>query len=309
MSDLQKALDEYLELRRALGFKLADPERHLRKFFTFLECEGAEWITTDLARRWATLSPNVQPAEWAVRLRAVRLFAMYRRATDSRTEVPPQGLLPHRSRRTTPYIYSSNEIVAVLEAARRLVSPSGLRGSTMSTLFGLLAVTGLRIGEARTLDNSDVDLDGGILHVRQGKFGKTRLIPLHPSTSAALNCYICRRDRLQSPKSEAFFVNDEGKRVSYDSIRRAFVNVSRQVGLRGRADTHGPRLHDFRHTFSVRTLIGWYREGRDLERELPKLATYLGHVHWADTYWYITSVPELMGLACDRLEQAIGGLS
>jgi integrase len=310
MSSLQETLNEYLKLRRALGYKLLDPERYLRKFLAFLASEGAEWITIELARKWATSNPNVRPSNWAAQLRAVRLFANYRKMTDPRTEILPSKLLLHQPQRAKPYIYSHNEIAALVGTARQLASPMGLRGMTVSTLLGLLAATGLRSGEALKLDNSDIHIEQAMLHIRHGKFGKTRMVPIHPSTATALRAYTQLRDALHgTPVTSAFFVNIRGTRVSYDSVRNAFVRVSRQVGLRKPEDSHGPRLHDLRHTFVVRTITRWYQEGRDIERELPKLATYLGHVHWADTYWYITSVPELMNLASDRLEKALGETS
>lgn len=310
MTDLSASLDDYLKLRRALGYKLSDAERHLRKFIAFLEVMGEKRIITELALRWATSSPNVQPAEWTARLRAVRHFARYRSCWDPRTEIPPEGLLPHRHERATPYIYSSGEIAALIGAARQLPPIDGLRGWTVSTLLGLLAVTGLRVGEALALDRQDVDLAQSVLHIRQTKFGKSRLVPVHRSTRDALSDYIASRDGMfPRPDGPWFFTANEGWRLSYCAARNAFVRASRQVGLRSLGDTHGPRLHDFRHSFAVRTLIRWYRQGRNVEHELPKLSTYLGHTHWADTYWYLTSVPELMKLASDRLEKALGGSS
>lgn len=310
MTDLRKAVEEYLTLRRALGFILEHSGRFLQQFLSFVEDEGADWITTELALRWATSKPNAQPAERAARLRAVRLFAQHRKGTDSRTEIPPVGLLPHRPERVTPYIYSQHEITATLEAARQLPPRSGLRGWTVATLLGLLAVTGLRISEAVGLDRRDVDLDQGLLYIQHSKFDKSRLVPIHFSTCQALQDYARRRDRFYGRSTEpAFFVASHGRRLSHWAARRSFIQVSRRVGLRGPNDSHGPRLHDFRHSFAVKTLINWYRQGLDVEREMPKLSTYLGHAHWADTYWYLTSVPELMSLASDRLEQALGGLS
>jgi integrase len=302
MSDLAVALNEYLGLRRALGFKLMSAEGHLRKFVALIEDRGEESITIALARDWAT-SGSTHPAVWAEKLRAVRLFARYRSVADPKTEVPPEGLLPHTPQRGRPYIYRPREIVDVLEGAQRLRPSKGLRRWTMATVFGLLAVTGLRVGEAVALDLPDVDLEREVLHIRRTKFGKSRLVPIHPTTIAVLRDYSLRRNAYSiAQHTQAFFTNDQGKRLSCQCVRHAFRVVSRLIGLRGPDDNRGPRLHDFRHTFAVTTLLEWHRQGREIERELPKLATYLGHTHWSETYWYLTSVPELMSLACGRLE-------
>lgn len=311
MDDLYEALEKYLQLRRALGFALVEAEIHLRKFLKFLEQEGVDYITTELARRWATAIPSAgaRSTEPAARLRSVRLFAQYRSGTDSRTEIPPKDLLPCKYTRAIPYIYPQEEVRSILRASRDLRPLTGLRGSTMATLFGLLAVTGLRVSEALALDEHDVDLEQCVIHVRFAKFGKSRLVPIHPSTATALDDYRNQKTKFHgSPRTTAFFVDEKGKRLPYHSPRYAFVVVSRRIGLRGPTDSHGPRIHDLRHTFAVRTLIRWYREGCDVgARELPKLSTFMGHVHWSDTYWYITAVPELMALAVERLEKAWGG--
>lgn len=305
MTALQKALQDYLALRRGLGTQLSGPEFHLRRFIEFLDREGAEMITTEIALRWATAPGRASPATRAQRLGDVRRFAAWLSATDPRTEVPPQDLLPYRYRRKPPYIYSDEEIERVVREAARLASPSGLRAHTYATLFGLLAATGLRLGEALALDRDDIDLRSGVLAVRRAKFGKSRFVPLHDSTCDALRRYARQRDRrLPRPTTSAFFVADRGSRVTIWSAEYTFAVVSRAVGLRAPASGHrhgrGPRLHDMRHRLAVRTLVRWYREGKDVERELPKLATYLGHAHVADTYWYLEAVPELLQLATER---------
>jgi len=305
MTALQKALQDYLALRRGLGTQLSGPEFHLRRFVEFLDREGAEMITTEIALRWATAPGRASPATRAQRLGDVRRFAAWLSATDPRTEVPPQDLLPHRHRRKPPYIYSDEEIERVVREAARLASPAGLRAHTYATLFGLLAATGLRLGEALALDRDDIDLRSGVLAVRRAKFGKSRFVPLHDSTCDALRRYARQRDRrLPRPTTSAFFVADRGSRVTIWSAEYTFAVVSRAVGLRAPASGHrhgcGPRLHDMRHRLAVRTLVRWYREGKDVERELPKLATYLGHAHVADTYWYLEAVPELLQLATER---------
>lgn len=298
---LIEALEEYLTIRRALGFILAEPGGLLRRFVTYVEQEGASFITTELALRWA-MQPDCQPAHWAKRLSMVRGFARYMSALDARTEIPACSLLPYRFRRTQPYLYTDEEIARLIRAAKKLPSPLRLRAATYSTLFGLLAVTGMRVSEPIGLDRDDVDLSRGILTVRRTKFGKTRMLPLHGSTLEALRRYVERRDRL-FPKTRSFFVSERGTRLTVWSVRKTFVLLSRQVGLRGPDDSYGPRLHDLRHRFAVQTLLRWYRTDIDVERHLPELSTYLGHVHVADTYWYISAVPELLQLATLRLEQ------
>ncbi len=308
MSELRQAINQYLALRRSLGFELREPETVLRRFVSFAEREGAAYITTDLVLRWTSEPSKAQPATWASWVAIVRRFARWWSATDPRTEVPPDGLLPHRFGRQPPYIYSNDEIERLVRAAAQLPSANGMRALTYSTYFGLVAATGMRMSEGLALDRSDVDLDEGILTVRRTKFGKSRLIPLHTSTREALESYAAQRDRiLRRVETPAFFVSEQGRRITQWSTRYNFARLSQQIGLRppagGHRHGHGPRLHDLRHRFAVRTLIEWYRTGLDVEREIPKLATYLGHVHVNDTYWYLEAVPELLQLATERLMQ------
>ncbi|HTP24969.1 MAG TPA: tyrosine-type recombinase/integrase [Anaeromyxobacteraceae bacterium] len=312
MTPLRVALDEYLALRRGLGSELVRPGAQLHHFVDFLDREGARVITADLALRWATAPSSATPTTWAQRLADVRRFASWMSATDSRTEVPSSDLLPYRLRRCSPYIYSDEEVARVVRGAERLPSRLGLRARTYASLFGLLAATGLRISEAVALDRDTVDLRAGILAVQRAKFGKSRFVPIHVSTCKALHRYARQRDRLfPRPASAAFFLSERGARISQCSSRYNFALVSRAIGLRSPTLRHrhgrGPRLHDLRHRVAVRTLVRWYREGRDVERELPKLATYLGHVHVAETYWYIEAVPELLQLATERVTAARRG--
>jgi integrase len=304
MSRLEQALNEYLAIRRALGFELREVAGCLRNFVAFLKTEGASHITTELALRWATQPAKAQPSTWNWRLGMVRRFAAWRSAAEPRTEIPPAGLLPHRYQRKAPYIYNDEEIGRILRRTAQLPSPRGLRSHTYTTLFGLLAATGMRVNEALHLDGPDVDLGQGILFIRRTKFGKSRCVPVHPSTVDALKQYVERRDRLfPAPHTPAFFVSERGTRITEWMARYIFARLSQQLGLRPVAKSHGrgPRLHDMRHRFAARTLIRWYRQGLDVERELPKLATYLGHVHINETYWYLEAVPELLQLATDRL--------
>lgn len=306
MSGLLQALEDYLEIRHALGFDLRTTERRLHDFLAFMEREGATHITTELALRWARQPADGEPATWAHRLADVRHFAAWYSARDPRTEVPPKGLIPHRIRRKPPYIYSDQEIVSLVQTACELPSSNGLRGHTYSTIFGLLAVTGLRVSEVVALDRGDVDLDEGLLSIRRTKFGKSRMVPLHVSTCDTLLAYAEARDQLfPVTTTRAFFISERGRPITDCATRYNFAKVSRQIGLRepveGYRHGHGPRLHDMRHRFAARTMIDWYRAGLDVEREMPKLSTYLGHVHVNDTYWYIEAVPELLRLATERL--------
>jgi integrase/recombinase XerD len=303
MSGLRKAIKDYIEMRRSLGFKLQHAESGLRDFASFLEARGASRITIALALEWAQQNPVARPVAWAQRLGFVRGFARHWSAQDPQTEVPPYGLLPHRPGRARPYLYSDEEIRQLLRAAQQLPSAHGLKGSTFHCLLGLLSVAGLRISEARNLQSDDVDLTEGILTIRGTKFGKSRLVPIHVSTQRVMSEYAARRDRLLAGRPASFFVSSRGTRLDGGEIRRTFYALSRQVGLRSISESHGPRLHDFRHRFATETLLQWYRSGQDVERRLPILSTYLGHVHVSDTYWYLTACPELMGLAVRRFEE------
>ena len=304
MKSLENAIEDYIALRRSLGFKLDDMAADLTKFASFLEQKAAPYITTALALEWAMQSTDHLPSHWARRLGFVRVFARHWSATDPRTEIPPAGLLPFRAQRARPYLYTEQEIQRLLAAAKSLSPASGLRPWTYHCLFGLLAVSGLRISEAIKLERQDVDFYQGVLTIRQTKFNKNRLIPLHASTRDVLSEYAEHRDRLvPNPSSSCFLLNDCGRCLERSAVRRTFYDLSRQIGLRGPADHTGPRIHDFRHRFALNTLIQWYRAGEDIERRLPVLSTFLGHAHVADTYWYLSIHPELMGLATERLEQ------
>lgn len=308
MSPLSLAVQDYLSLRRRLGFKLKDEGTLLPDFVSFLERHDADHITTELALRWAMQPARALPGHWATRLRMVRLFAKHWSATDPRTETPPLGLLPYRYKRKVPHIYTEDEIERLIQAAHALGTSKGLRPWTYATLLALLVVTGMRAGEVVALDRADVDLDAGVLTIRRTKFGKSRLVPLHPSTSRALQQYADRRDAIfPTPKTPSFFLSEQSRRVTWWILRWTFVKLSRQIGLRSESDRYGPRLHDFRHSFAVHTLLGWYRAGANVEQHLPALSTFLGHCHVTDTYWYLSAVPELMALAAARLDDASEG--
>ena len=308
MSALREAMQHYLSLRRSLGFKLINVESTLRSFVAFAEREAASHVTTDLALRWVKLSTAKEPATLADRLNTVRRFAIWRSAADERTEVPPKNLLPYRYYRKPPYIYSDEEIEELVRAARRLPSPKGLRGLSYATLFGLLAATGMRISEAVCLDRENIDLEEKMLSIRESKFRKSRLVPVHMTTRDALSAYAEKRDRIfPMLQSVAFFVSERGTRVTQWAARDNFAVVSRQIGIRkkikGKRVGRGPRLHDMRHRFAAQTLVDWYRAGINVEREIHKLSTYLGHAHVNDTYWYLEAVPELLELATQKLMQ------
>jgi integrase/recombinase XerD len=304
MSSLTKALYNYLEIRRELGFSLLNVEKFLRNFVNFLESRNATYITVELALQWATFPKDAQPSQWGHRLNIVRRFAEFQHTIDSRNEVPPKRLLPFHYKRKMPHVYSPLEIISVLKATQNLKGKRGLRSRTHYTIFGLLAVTGMRISEAINLDDTAVNLSEGILTIHKTKFGKTRLVPIHGSVQRELESYKAFRDSAYpNPVSPSFFIGELGKRLTDSGVRGNFATCSCLAGLREPAKSygHGPRIHDLRHTFAVKTLIRWYREGKDVERELPKLSTYLGHNKPSHTYWYLTAVPELMQYAVARI--------
>jgi integrase/recombinase XerD len=305
----QQAVGDYLSLRRSLGFKLKKHEVCLREFVSFLKKRGSCRITTQLALQFATKHRDQQPAEWTVRLSIVRGFACYRIGADPSNEIPLPGLLPNRPLRAQPYLYSEDEIRRLLKAAAKLSSIYSLRPRTYYCLLGLLVVTGMRLGEVINLQLQDVDWSEGLLTIRNTKFGKFRLIPLHPSTQKILAEYAKHRDRFFAGRPvQHFFVSSRGNRLDRGDIHRTFYVLSRQIGLRARSASRGPRLHDFRHRFAVQTLLRWYRRGQDPERRLPVLSTYLGHAHVTDTYWYLSNTPELMTAAGKLLEKRWKGV-
>ncbi|WP_208179257.1 tyrosine-type recombinase/integrase [Sinorhizobium medicae] len=303
--------DRYLSIRRRLGADLSTDERILRRFAAFVDNDGAEYIDTRLIMRWLESLPSASAGTRGARFRVARQFAAWLHGTDPRHEVPPQGLVPGHVQRVHPHIYSDAEIIAIFEHARSLPSVYGMRGLTCSTLFGLIAVTGLRINEALRLDQTDLDIETGVLRVRFGKLGKERLLPLDPTVAQKLESYGRERDRLLGRRSEALFVACKGHRLGDCGARYNFALVCQQIGLRPRQDYkrhgRGPRIHDLRHTFAVRTMLNWYRSGHDVGREMIKLTTWLGHASPTDTYWYLEAVPELLELAAARITSAAEG--
>lgn len=306
LSLLRQAIKDYLALRRSLGSKLLVYDRLLSDFVTHLERRGHSVITAATAVEWAQQRAETSINNKARRLSAVRKFAEYVRTLEPRTEVPSAELLPGRWQRHPPRLYTQDEILALVNAARRIKGT--LLPATYSTLIGLLAVTGMRVGEAVGLDCSDINKHEGLLVIRNGKFGKTREVPLHRSTLVALQAYADKRDRvIPRPRSPGFFISQAGTRLLRQCVGMKFVRLLRQVGLSDLPRSR-PTIYQFRHTFAVQTLIGWYKAGADVQARLPSLSTYLGHVKPSSTYWYLTAVPELVCLAAQRLEQTFGGL-
>jgi integrase len=292
-------------MRKGFGFKYQQQSRRLADFVNFMDRRKAKTITTKLAMEWATLPPD-RHASWTLRLTDVRGFARHIASIDPKTQVPPVGILPGL-KRAKPYIYSNAEINALLAAALSLPPSEALRPWTFHCLFGLIAVTGMRVSEAIGLQRNDVDLDAGMLTIRLTKFGKSRFVPVHPTTCAVLRNYAQRRDaHLPTCRDPHFFVAERGGALFYQGVHRVFLQLSREIGLRRPGDHTGPRVHDFRHRFAICTLLGWYRDGIDIARMLPSLSTYLGHSCVRDTYWYLSACPELMQEAAQRLDRRWG---
>jgi integrase/recombinase XerD len=307
VSALAGHLEDYLRMRRALGFELGRHGQTLPGFVAYLEAAGASTVTVDLAVAWARLpEQRIKPLTVCFRLSAVRGFARYLHAIDPANQIPPSGLLAVPRRRPAPYLYAPGELARLLQTTRRLRPP--LRAATHRTLIGLLAATGMRLGEALALTRGDVDLADGVITIRHAKFDRMRLVPLHPSVTAALRGYTSVRGRLcPAPCTDRFFVSATGRTLRREEADQVFRVITGLTGLR--TGTVRPRIHDLRHSFAVRTLIDGQREGADVSALLPVLPAYLGHVEPANTYWYLSAVPELMQLAATRLEQHETGRS
>ncbi len=303
MSALDAHVEDYLRLRRALGYKL---ERHgmlLPQLVAYLETAGAATVTSELAIAWARLPERARPNHWAARLAVARGFARYLATIDPATEVPPPGVFPARRHRPTPYLWSQEEICRLLEAARGLAHP--LRAASHEALFGLLATTGMRIGEAIGLDRDDVDLGSGVITIRVAKFDRSRLVPLHPTATEALSDYATRRDQLCArPASTAFFLSGRGSRLDRSGVDKTLRQITISLGIR--TATARPRAHDLRHSLAVATLTNWLALGVNVDEHMAVLSTYLGHVSPTDTYWYLSASPELMALAAERLDAHFG---
>jgi integrase/recombinase XerD len=304
MSELSGHVEDYLRLRRALGFKLERAGRLLPQLVAYLEAAGAATVTSELAIAWARLPQHAHPNHWAQRLAIARGFARYLQALDPATEVPPPGVFPTRRHRPTPFLWSQRDVCRLLQSARAL--RPALRAATYETLFGLLATCGMRVGEAVGLDRDDVDLQAGVITIRHAKFDRPRLVPLHPTVTEALSRYAAERDRLcPRPRARAFFVSSAGTRLDRSGVAKTLREITTSLGMR--TETVHPRAHDLRHSFAVETLIRWQHSGLSVDEHIATLSTYLGHVSPADTYWYLSASPELMGLAAQRLHTRYGG--
>jgi integrase/recombinase XerD len=310
MKSLAQAVADYLALRRSLGFKLREYGDCLHEFVSFLEKNGSSHMTNKLAVEYATQRQDEKPVSWSRRLGIIRGFARYRFGADPKTEIPPIGLLRFRSRRARPYVYSQAEIRSLLQAALKIESPHKLQPHTYYCLFGLLAVSGLRLGEAINLQPQDVDWSEGVLTIRGAKFGKTRLVPLHRSTLSVLRDYAGLRDKIFARRVlPTFLVTSHGTKLEKTNLSRIFRELSRQIGIRKPGARNGPRLHDFRHRFAIETLLHWYRSGEDVNRRMPVLSTYLGHANVSGTYWYLGSTPELITAASKLIETRWKGVA
>lgn len=303
MTGLDAQLEDYLRVRRALGYRLEREERWLRQLVGHLRVAGSDRLTSELTISWARRPVTAQPRHWAQRLGCARKFARYLHAIDPATEIPPTGVFPSSRQRPMPFVWSAEQITTLLDDAGQL--RPALRGLTYQTLFGLLAVSGMRIGEAIGLVRSDVDFDAAVITIRHAKFDRPRLVPLHPTTNVALQRYATGRDRLcPQPCSEAFFVSSRGNTLQRTAVDAALRQLTTAMGIRT-ATVH-PRAHDLRHSFAVHALLRWMRDGGSVDERITVLSTYLGHVSPAGTYWYLTAVPELLELAADRLQLPAG---
>jgi integrase len=303
MTGFRRALTDYLRVRRALGFKLKHAGEMLPDFVTYLEKRRAAFVTTVAAIAWATQPRDAHPNWWRKRLIVVRGFAKYLQAIDRRTEIPALEHLPaHEGIRATPYVYTAADITALLSASATLRVP--LRVATYRTLLGLLAVTGMRVGEAIALDDRDFNRRRDLLVIRKTKFDKSREVPLHDSTVQVLARYQRLRDReVHQRNGSSLFVSTVGSRLIYQNVHETFLKLIYAAGL-GDRRPHRPTIHDLRHAFAIRTVLDWYRDGLDVEARLPLLSTYLGHIGPSSTYWYLTAVPELLEAATARLERS-----
>jgi integrase len=308
---LATRVEAYLHYRRGVGFALKIEGTQLVRFARFAEqADHRGPMTIKLAIRWAIASCQSTPLTAARRIEVLRPFARFCQQFDPATEIPPSGLFGPAHRRLTPHIFTDTEISALLTACEHLHPEGGLRGASCATVYGLIAATGLRISEATSLTRTDVDLKKGLLHIRHAKFGKSRWVPLHPTTARALQRYTQQRDcDPLTASTAAFFVFDYGKPASTRALEYAFQLLRQRLKWHARGGHPAPRIHDLRHSFACHRLEGWYAEGSDIDRHMLALSTYLGHTKVTDTYWYVTATPELLALAARRLDSCSGGQS
>jgi integrase/recombinase XerD len=307
MIALRQIATGYLAMRRSLGYQMKGQGRLLMDYISHLEDTGQTTVTVANAVRWAILPPGTSPIWWSRRLSVVRCFARHLSAFDPCCQVPPADLLPVRNSRVTPYIYSADEIGALVHAAGTLARP--LHAASCQAVISLLAASGMRIGEVIKLARNDVDLGAGVLTIVNGKYGASRHVPLHPSTVAMLRRYAGRRDRLcPAPAADRFFVTSAGTPLSAALLEQSFARLLVQAQISTPPGQRRPRIHDLRHTFTVATLRDWYRDGIDVQAHLPVLSAMLGHLAPAATYWYLTATPDLLELAAQRLHKHLGDL-
>lgn len=306
MSSMSTKVERYLDYRRALGYQLRTEGKLLEQFAVFADAAGHQGpLTTDLALRWARLLEGCDRLYAARRLEIVRCFARYLAVTEPGAEIPLRGLLGPAHRRTPPHIYSEAEIAALLAGAGRLAPTHGLRPQTYVTLFGLLACTGLRISEALHLGRTDADLARGVLKIRETKFRKTRLVPTHPTATAALQAYADLREHLVGEtECDCFFVSECGQGLPYSTVRGVFRRLCDSLGIAG-AGRRRPRLHDLRHTFACRRIEQCYDAHANVDQAVSALSVYLGHAKVSDTYWYVTATPGLVARAAQRFEKFV----
>jgi len=310
-SSLQSHVKTFLAERRRLGFSDRNEGYTLRSFARHVRAAGHRGpLTVEVMANWARRDSHgsSDPHTWARRLKKLRTFMRWLQQFEPRTEVPDDAIFGRLPERQAPHIYSEQEVVDLLAGTRRLGPVAGLRGVVFETLFGLIASTGLRISEALSLHNLDVDLKTGVLRIHQTKFGKSRQVPMHPSTVDALRWYRRTRDRAGEFAAEdaPFFIGTRGRRrglpLGDRQVHRVFGELRRQLGWRNRGTHHAPRIHDLRHTFVVRRILKWQAAGVDVDQAMLSLSTYVGHAMVTNTYWYLSAVPELMALAAGRFE-------
>jgi integrase len=296
-------VDSYIQQRRALGWQLTVEARELARFAAYADNIGHQGpLTVELALGWARLADNRSRLYQARRLETVGTFARHMAAFEPGTAILSRGLLGPAHQRVRPYIYSDREIIRLMEKASRLPFLDGLRALTYRTLIGLLASTGLRVCEALRLDRGDLDADAGILTVRDTKFHKSRLVPLHGSVTAALAGFASERDRIiPHPTCPRFFLSIRGRPLLHSVVQYTFAKLRKNVAFEGTGRLP-PRLYDLRHTFATRRLLEWYRDDTDIGNAIAWLSVYLGHVKPSDTYWYLTGTPELLAVAAGRFE-------
>jgi integrase len=309
MATMVALVEDYLAARRQMGFSLKHSGGQLLGFARFADKIGHRGpVTFDLAVKWVQSAALHTPLTWARRLEVLMPFLDYRLQFDASTAIVPRGYFGPAHRRLVPHIYREQEVVALMQATDNLKPADGLRPKTFRTLFGLLAATGLRISEALHLQVQDVDLVHGILTVRQTKFCKSRLVPLHFTTVAELKRYVEAKElQLGRPKDGAFFVSDTGKALHYRAVLNTFEVLRAQLGWVARGGHASPRIHDIRHTFICRNLLDCYRRNESPDHIMDAISTYVGHVKVSDTYWYLTATPELMAVAAERFAHFVEG--